>query len=362
MFAALRRTILVLAALAGVAAALPAVADDGLALRGSLDGPSAPAAVPAGEPVPPPVVAAPPAEAAAPPEAAAPAATAAAPAPAATAKPAPAPDAAYALSLPDFLGLPPLKLRTVLIALHLVGFAIGLGGVTMLDFWILRWMRGWPVTADIVRTFQFVSKAIGVALAVLWASGIGFVALYQVAMPELLANPKLWAKTAIVVVLTANGLFVHRHVLPVLISDIGGPLFQDYPPRRRSMLFAAGALSGVSWYAAFALGTFRELNGTVPATRLLALWLTAVLLAWAAAELAWRWRAARRARTEAAPAPQPVPAPAVRAPKPDGSAALLLRMQRLAQDVHVVADDVGGVADDQRVGTDDDREILVRVG
>ncbi|BBE72551.1 hypothetical protein OHA_1_02147 [Pleomorphomonas sp. SM30] len=354
MLAALRRTILVLAAVAGVAAALPAAADDGLALRGSLDGPSASAGAPGAEPGPPAPVAIP-SEAApttAPPPVAA---------PTATAKPAPAPDAAYALALPGFLGLPPLKLRTILIALHLVGFAIGLGGVTMLDFWILRWMRGWPVTADIVRTFQFVSKAIGVALAVLWASGIGFVALYQVAMPDLLVNPKLWAKTVIVVVLTANGIFVHRHVLPVLISDIGGPLFQDYPPRRRSMLFAAGALSGVSWYAAFALGTFRELNGAVPAARLLALWFAAVLFAWAAAELAWRWRAARRARTESAPT-RPAPAPVVRAPKPDGSAALLLRMQRLAQDVHVVPDDVGGVADDQRVRPDDDRGVLVRVG
>ncbi len=198
-------------------------------------------------------------------------------------------------------GLPDIAIRSLLIGLHLIGFAIGLGGVTMLDFWIVRWMRGVPVTAEIVRTFQFVSKAISVGLALLWASGIGFLALYAAAMPDLLQNPKLWAKIAIVAVLTLDGAIIHRRILPALVADIGGPLFSSYPALRRSLLFAAGAVSGVSWYAAFALGTFKEFNEVVPFETLIGLWLAAVLTAWAAAESGWRFYAARRFGARATP-------------------------------------------------------------
>lgn len=54
--------------------------------------------------------------------------------------------------------LPPVKVLTLLVGLHLVGLCFGLGGATMLDFWILRWMRWGGLPPEIARIFLFVSK------------------------------------------------------------------------------------------------------------------------------------------------------------------------------------------------------------
>lgn len=48
---------------------------------------------------------------------------------------------AAALSLPLPEPLPAVRVLTLLVGLHLIGLCFGLGGATMLDFWILRWMR-----------------------------------------------------------------------------------------------------------------------------------------------------------------------------------------------------------------------------
>ena len=188
-----------------------------------------------------------------------------------------------ALALPG--SWPAVEVRTLLIGLHLLGLSFGLGGAAMLDFWILRWMRWGYLPDDVVRTFGFVGKAVSAGLVLLWLSGFGFLVLYGFADPAKLANPKILAKLAIVAALTLNGVVVHRLVLPYVARGNGLPLFDGFRRRRRLLFILSGALSGVSWYAAFALGLLREFNGRVPASTLLGLWLALVLLSTAALDV-----------------------------------------------------------------------------
>ncbi len=206
------------------------------------------------------------------------------------------------LSLPMPAPLPSVRLLTILVGLHLLGLCFGLGGATMLDFWILRWMRWGGLPNEIARTFLFVSKVVSVGLALLWVSGLGFLAVYAFEAPEKLSNPKLVAKIMVVAVLTLNGWLIHALVLPGVLRDVSRPMFDGVSRLRTGVFLISGAVSGVSWYTAFALGLMRELNGRVAAGLLLALWLAAMVAAGLAAYAFWQFlrRRSLDARIEAA--------------------------------------------------------------
>lgn len=206
------------------------------------------------------------------------------------------------LSLPMPAPLPSVRLLTILVGLHLLGLCFGLGGATMLDFWILRWMRWGGLPNEIARTFLFVSKVVSVGLALLWVSGLGFLAVYAFEAPEKLSNPKVVAKITVVTVLTLNGWLIHALVLPGVLRDVSRPMFDGVSRLRTGVFLISGAVSGVSWYTAFALGLMRELNGRVAAGLLLALWLAAMVAAGLAAYAFWQFlrRRSLDARIEAA--------------------------------------------------------------
>lgn len=224
---------------------------------------------------------------------------------------------AYTLTLPGTL--PPVRVLTLLVGLHLVGLCFGLGGATMLDFWILRWMRWGGLPPEIGRIFLFVSKVCTVGIVLLWLSGLGFLAIYAAETPEKLQNPKLWAKITVVVVLTLNGLVIHSAILPGILRDVGRPMLDGISGKRTGIFLVSGAVSGVSWYTAFALGLMRELNGTVSYGVLIGLWLAGVTAASIGAYTLWlhlrEWSALRRGEAGAKVAPdraygwkRPIPA------------------------------------------------------
>ncbi|MCJ2012633.1 hypothetical protein [Methylobacterium sp. J-076] len=208
------------------------------------------------------------------------------------------------LALPG--ALPPVRVLTLLVGLHLVGLCFGLGGATMLDFWILRWMRWGGLPPEIARIFLFVSKVCTVGIVLLWLSGLGFLAVYAAESPEKFQNPKLWAKITVVVVLTLNGLVIHSAVLPGILRDVGRPMLDGISGARTGIFLVSGAVSGVSWYTAFALGLMRELNGTVAYGVLIGLWLTGVAAASLGAYTLWlhlrEWSALRRGAPGRGPA------------------------------------------------------------
>ncbi|GFM79155.1 MULTISPECIES: hypothetical protein [Pseudomonas] len=200
------------------------------------------------------------------------------------------------IDLPD--PLPHVRVLTVLVGLHLLGLCFGLGGATMLDYWILRWMRKGSLPVEIKSTFTFISTVVAIGLGLLWLSGLGFLALYGLESPEKLSNPKLWAKVCIVSALTLNGMLIHVFVLPVVLRDMSQPILDGVSRSRIAIFLASGALSAISWYTAFALGIFRELNNSVSFSLLIALWLTLTVAASLAASLLWmQLRDARKRRS-----------------------------------------------------------------
>lgn len=174
--------------------------------------------------------------------------------------------------------------RTALLILHAIGFALGLGVAIFLDVHMLRALKGQRrVDETDLALLRTGSMLVAAGLALLWLSGLGLTWLAWERNPAFLGNPKLHAKLAIVLALTLNGVVLHRVARPHVAAQLGRGLFEGHGPKRQALLLACGAVSIVSWGAAFLLGMVRELNFTTPAGTILGAYAMALLAALALA-------------------------------------------------------------------------------
>lgn len=181
-------------------------------------------------------------------------------------------------------------IRTTLRLVHFLGLVLGLGGAVFLDLILSRYRR-MRVSAELVGHIEWVSRFVALGLLLLWISGLGFLALYQLAEPEKLMNPKIWAKLTIVSILTANGLVIHRFVLPFVRSQIGSPLLAGVSAGTKGALIGCGVISLVSWGVPVFLGAAPQLNFVVPCTVILAAYALLLAQAFLIASLLMRDRA-----------------------------------------------------------------------
>ena len=159
----------------------------------------------------------------------------------------------------------PAWIGTGLRVVHIFGLVLGVGAATLLDLIIARFILMRGITPEHVYVVDFSSRIVTIGLALLWISGIGFLIHYGLFEPAKLQNPKIWAKIAIVAVLSANGLLVHYFVLPRIRTQVGKRLFDGLSPFDCSLVLLAGTVSVISWYVPLILGAIPQLNYIVPA-------------------------------------------------------------------------------------------------
>jgi hypothetical protein len=142
--------------------------------------------------------------------------------------------------------------------LHLVACCVAIGLVFMSDLdMVKRLLTGDGATID-ERHLSGLHKTLVRALLVLWLTGSGLVAVdVWTKGAEVLANPKLQSKFAIVMLLTMNGVLMHHTVLP-LMKRAGALMRLTF--NERMLAIFVGAVSGVSWFYAALLGVGRPLN------------------------------------------------------------------------------------------------------
>lgn len=159
----------------------------------------------------------------------------------------------------------PAWIKTGLRVVHLCGLVLGVGAATLLDLIIARFILMRGISREHVYVVDFSSKIVTIGLVLLWVSGIGFLVHYGFFEPAKLENPKIWAKIAIVVVLSLNGLLVHHFVLPRIRDQVGKRLLDGLSPFDCSLVLFAGTVSAISWYVPLILGAIPQLNFVVPA-------------------------------------------------------------------------------------------------
>ena len=162
---------------------------------------------------------------------------------------------------------------------HLVGIALGMGTTAFLDGGCILSIasRSWDRYRAFMSgaLFHCATKFVIVGLVLLWLTGIGFLVHYAVFAPEKLANPKIYAKLALVTVLTANGALLHHSVLG-RVAKMDDPRALLSTAVGRLCAFC-GAVSGASWVGAFLLGALPILNYVVSFEILLASWAVLVM-------------------------------------------------------------------------------------
>lgn len=150
-----------------------------------------------------------------------------------------------------------MDIYSVLVIVHIIGTALGVGGVTFAEVFYLKAIRDGvvdPIESDFLQTIYTVMR---VGLVFVVFSGFGFLILYRmVGATELLYSSVLWAKLTIVGLLIANAIAIHAHTMPVQIGT---------------------AVSLVSWYIVLILGVMRGLE--YPYIAIMLIYIAVVVLA-----------------------------------------------------------------------------------
>ncbi len=150
-----------------------------------------------------------------------------------------------------------MDFRLILTIIHLVGFALGLGGATLSDILFFKMIRSGNLDRGQLDTLRTLSKIIWIGLWVLILSGLTIFALIyadQGTLP-MLASPRWQAKLTLVVIVLLNGFAFKKFIFPFLGKNAGQTvsfaLFEPYIQK----LAITGAISIVSWYSILIIST-----------------------------------------------------------------------------------------------------------
>ena len=168
--------------------------------------------------------------------------------------------------------------KTLLIIFHFIGLAFGAGGAWISDLIIIRFLQFEPISSEKLKLVHFLTNLVTIGLCILWISGLGFIIHYSIFEPEKILNPKVWSKVTIVIILSLNGYFLHRFILPILNNNEGKTLFFAITNKQKLIMTVIGTISLVSWAFPVLLGASKGLNFTVSAFEILSTYLVAIVL------------------------------------------------------------------------------------
>jgi uncharacterized membrane protein len=166
-------------------------------------------------------------------------------------------------------------MKIMLLYIHLLSLATAVGSMFIAEHLILS--RGRPFTHDRYDTVLFASHTVSVSLLLLWLTGIGFLALGYMNDPAYILNQKIWAKVSIVFLMSINGIYIHRRLLPRLATVARGESFaRSTAESVRFRLSFAISLAG--WLIAAFYGAAKFLNQGYYYEELLGVYLAAVIM------------------------------------------------------------------------------------
>lgn len=159
----------------------------------------------------------------------------------------------------DFL----ITYKPVLVILHALAAAVGLGAVVVTDSLFFKYLKDFKISAKEEEAMNTISRVVWVAIAVLFITGLS---LYLTAPIEYLEKSKFVVKVVVFAVIVTNGVVLNAWIAPALKRISFGrvekqPLFKLRVMRR--IAFASGVVSGISWLTVFLLGSLRSIPLTV---------------------------------------------------------------------------------------------------
>lgn len=199
--------------------------------------------------------------------------------------------ATYALTSSGLSLIPIFEMfHKPILMIHLLGFALGVGGATITDVLFYRFLKDFKITKEEDNILRIMSQVIWFGLFLSILSGIG---LYLPEVAELNESSKFLVKAVIVGIITINGAFLNLFISPKLIDmsfrnddKMKNIVHVKNTDRLRKTAFALGAVSLVSWYSAFILGVLDSVP--LPFISLLSLYIIIVAIAVIISQIAER--------------------------------------------------------------------------
>ncbi len=153
-----------------------------------------------------------------------------------------------------------LDLYTLLVILHIIGVALGVGGASASDAIFFKSIIDGQITRSEYDFLVVVSRLIWLGLFILLTTGIGFLILATIntgAIVNTYNMDKILAKITLVSIITCNGFFLHLKILPLFRTHFDRTLNTPEFRKRAPLVFSRGAKSAVSWYTAMIIGAWR---------------------------------------------------------------------------------------------------------
>lgn len=148
--------------------------------------------------------------------------------------------------------------KVLVLTMHLLSVAIGMGGATITDLLFFDFLRDFRISRKEAGVMRTLSHLIMGAIVALWLSGI---ALFLSDIAKYSASAAFLAKSTIVVAITINGILLHKFITPHLIELSFIQANRSYPtitPRLRQVAFILGAVSFASWYSSFFVAMLKK--------------------------------------------------------------------------------------------------------
>lgn len=168
------------------------------------------------------------------------------------------------------------------LTVHLLGLAMGLGGTLVVDIMFTHFMRNYAISARESVIMHLISQMIIFGIFLLILSGV---ALYLPAAESFNENPRFIMKMIVVLIVIINGGVLNLYLTPKMkkISLVDEEKHRYETLTRIS--FALGAISIVSWLAAFLLALLKDLF-SMPLLYLLIGYLVLLLVAAGGSQMA----------------------------------------------------------------------------
>jgi hypothetical protein len=144
--------------------------------------------------------------------------------------------------------------KSIFIILHALAAAVGLGATTVTDALFFDFLKDFTISEKEQNVMKILSRVLWMALGMMVLTGI---ALFLSDPARYSISSKFLTKMIIVIVIILNGLLLNIFLHPRLLRMT----FEEMHPDRfiTRIAFASGAMSLISWYTVFILGSIRSI-------------------------------------------------------------------------------------------------------
>jgi hypothetical protein len=147
-----------------------------------------------------------------------------------------------------------MSIYEIIVTLHVVSAAVGVGAAATSDTIFLRSIRNRNISRDQFVLIRAASRVVFGGLIILTLTGIYMMFLNA----ELVRMPHFQLKMTAVVFLMLNGLIFHAKLLPFFKQHMDVKLSKEHISSKQWLFAITGAVSAVSWFTALIIAVMGD--------------------------------------------------------------------------------------------------------